>query len=117
VAASLHNIFIFVTDVAKARHFYVVLLGLPAAGENEMMIEFFPGSTTTMSVALALQDDAKVMVGRHTGITLKIDGLEAVCRTLANHGVTFAVPFEAGPWGKMAVVADPDGNQLRLWER
>jgi len=117
MAASLHNIFIFVTDVAKAKRFYAELLGLPLAGENEMMIEFFPGAPTTMSVALALQDDAIGMVGRHTGITLKIEGLEAVCRTLAAEGITFAVPFEATPWGKMAVVADPDGNQLRLWER
>jgi predicted enzyme related to lactoylglutathione lyase len=117
MAASLHNIFIFVTDVPRAKGFYVDQLGLPLAGENEMMLEFFPGAATTMSVALALQDDAVGMVGRHTGITLKIDGLEAVCRTLSAAGTAFVVPYEATPWGKMAVVADPDGNQIRLWER
>lgn len=117
MAAALHNVFVFVTDIAAAKRFYGDLLGLPLAGENEMMIEFFPGAPTTMTVALALQDDARAMVGRHSGITLKIDDLENVCATLAAAGVTFVIPFEASPWGKMAVVADPDGNQLRLWHR
>lgn len=117
MTVSLHNIFIFVTDVPRARQFYADLLGLPAAGENEMMIEFFPGAATTMTVALALQDEARAMVGRHTGITLKIDGLEEVCRRLSDAGVVFAMPYEASPWGRMAVVNDPDGNQVRLWSK
>ena len=117
MAASLHNIFIFVTDIPRAKGLYVDQLGLPLAGENEMMLEFFPGSTTTMSVALALQDDAAGMVGRHTGITLKMEGLEALCKKVAAAGTAFVMPFEATPWGKMAVIADPDGNQIRLWER
>ncbi len=114
--ATLHNIFIFVTDISRARRFYGELLGLPIAGENEMMIEFFPGAPTTMTIALALQDEARAMVGRHTGITLKFDQLESLCSQLATENVTFVMPFEASPWGKSAVVADPDGNQLRLWQ-
>lgn len=117
MAASVHNIFIFVTDMAQARRFYADLLGLPVAGENEMMIEFFPGATTTLTVALAFQDESRQMVGRHTGITLKIDAIETVAETLRKNGVRFVSPFEATPWGKMAVVEDHDGNQVRLWNR
>lgn len=115
--SSLHNVFIFVSDIAAAKRFYVDQLGLPVAGENEMMIEFFPGAATTMTVSLAFQDETKALVGGHTGITLKIDGIEAVCDTLSQQGVTFIMPFEASPWGRMAVVADADGNQLRLWSK
>jgi len=115
MAASLHNIFIFVTDMARASSFYAGQLGLPIAGENEMMIEFFPGASPTLTLSLAFQEETRALVGGHTGITLKIDDIDAVCQALAASGVTFVMPYEATPWGKMAVVQDPDGNQIRLW--
>lgn len=117
MAASLHNIFIFVTDIACARDFYAGKLGLPIAGENEMMIEFFPGVSPTLTLSLAFQDETRALVGGHTGITLQVDNIETICKTLAESGVTFVMPFEATPWGKMAVVEDPDKNQLRLWSK
>jgi predicted enzyme related to lactoylglutathione lyase len=113
----MKNIVIFVTDLAKARAFYVDLLGLPLAGQSEMMMEFFPGTSTTMGVALALQDEARKLVGRHTGITLKVERIEELCHKLTAAGVCFVEPMESSPWGKMAVVADSDGNQLALVNR
>ena len=70
---------IFVTDLAKAKTFYVDLLGLPVAGQSEMLMEFFPGASTTLGVSLALHEDARKLVGRHTGITLRVEKIEAVC--------------------------------------
>jgi predicted enzyme related to lactoylglutathione lyase len=113
----MKNIVIFVTDLAKARAFYMDLLGLPLAGQSEMMMEFFPGTSTTMGVALALQDEARKLVGRHTGITLKVERIEELCDKLTAGGVCFVEPLESSPWGKMAVVADSDGNQLALVNR
>ncbi len=114
---TMKNIVIFVTDLARAKVFYCDQLGLPLAGESEMMMEFFPGEKTTMGVALALQDEARKLVGRHTGITLKVEKIEQVCESLKGCGVHFVEPLESSPWGKMAVVADPDGNQLALVNR
>jgi predicted enzyme related to lactoylglutathione lyase len=113
----MKNIVIFVTDLVKAKAFYVDLLGLPLAGQSEMLMEFYPGAPTTLGVALALQDEARKLVGRHTGITLKVDKLEALCETLSSGGARFVEPLESSPWGKMAVIADPDGNQLALVDR
>jgi predicted enzyme related to lactoylglutathione lyase len=113
----MKNIVVFVTDLAKARKFYGDLLGLPVAGQTEMMIEFFPGSSPTMGVALALQDEARKLVGRHTGITLRVEKIEQLCESLKAGGARFVEPLEASPWGKMAVVADPDGNQFALVDR
>jgi len=113
----MKNIVIFVTDLAKAKAFYVDLLGLPLAGQSEMLMEFFPGATTTLGVALALQDEARKLVGRHTGITLTVEKIEELCKALAEGGARFVEPLESSPWGKMAVVADPDGNQLALVNR
>lgn len=113
---TMKNIVVFVTDLARAKAFYTGQLGLPLAGETQMLLEFFPASGTTLGIALALQDEARKLVGRHTGITLQVKGLEKLCETMQTGGVTFVEPLEVSPWGKMAVIADPDGNQLALVE-
>jgi len=113
----MKNIVVFVTDLARAKAFYADTLGLPLAGETEMLLEFFPGSPTTLGVALALQDEARKLVGRHTGITLRVEQIERLCDTLTMAGARFVEPLESSPWGKMAVVADPDGNQFALVDR
>ncbi|BCS55562.1 VOC family protein [Geobacter sp. SVR] len=117
MSISMKNIVVFVTDLAKAKTFYADLLGLPVAGQTEMMIEFLPGAATTLGVALALQDEARKLVGRHTGITLKVEKIEQLCENLKAGGVRFIEHLEASPWGKMAVVADFDGNQFALVDR
>ena len=117
MSVTMKNVVIFVTDLAKSKAFYVDQLGLPLAGQSEMLMEFFPGATTTLGVALALQDEARKLVGRHTGITLTVEKIEELCATLAAGGARFIEPLESSPWGKMAVVADPDGNQLALVNR
>lgn len=117
MSVTMKNVVIFVTDLAKAKAFYVDLLGLPLAGQSEMLMEFFPGATTTLGVALALQDEARKLVGRHTGVTLTVEKIEELYKTLTAGGARIIEPLESSPWGKMAVVADLDGNQLALVDR
>ena len=113
----LKNVVIFVTDLAKAKSFYADLLGLPVAGQSEMLIEFFPGAVTTLGVSLALNEDARSLVGRHTGITLKVENIVELCEKLKTGGVHFVEPLESSPWGKMAVIQDFDGNMIALVDR
>ena len=117
MTVTMKNVVVFVTDLAKAQRFYCELLGLPVAGKSEMLIEFFPGAPTTLGVSLALHDDARRLVGRHTGITLRVEGIEQLCESLRKGGVTFVEPLESSPWGKMAVITDDDGNQFALVDR
>jgi len=114
---SMKNVVVFVTDIAKAKSFYGDLLGFPIAGQSEMMMEFFPGAATTMGVALALHDEARKLVGRHTGITFKVEKIEQLCEKLQTAQVRFIEPLESSPWGKMAVITDFDGNQMALVDR
>lgn len=116
MSITMKNMVVFVTDLARAKSFYADLLGLPLAGESQMLMEFFPGATTTLGIALALQDDARKLVGRHTGITLQVTEIETLCERLKEGSATFIEPLEVSPWGKMAVIADPDGNQYALVE-
>lgn len=113
----LKNIVIFVSDLTKAKSFYVDLLGLPVSGQSEMLMEFFPGAVTTLGVSLALHEDAQKLIGRHTGLTLKVEDIVAVCEALKNGGAHFVEPLESSPWGKMAVIQDFDGNMIALVDR
>lgn len=113
----MKNVVVFVTDLAKAKRFYGELLSLPIAAESEMVLEFFPGAPTTLGVSLALNEDARRLVGRHTGISLRVEGIGQLCESLRAGGVTFVEPLESSPWGKMAVIADFDGNQFALVDR
>lgn len=112
----IKNIVVFVNDFPAARRFYREQLGLAAGQETEYMMEFFPAQGTSLGISLAMHDAAKKLVGRHTGITLNVNGLELLCQRLAEKGVRFTEPLESTPWGKMAVVADPDGNEFALVE-
>ena len=60
--------------------------------------------------------DAKKLVGRHTGITLFVPDLLHYCGDLHARGVRFVTEPTQQPWGIMAMIADPDGNILALWE-
>jgi predicted enzyme related to lactoylglutathione lyase len=114
---SMKNVVVFVRDQEIARKFYVDQLGLPLVEQTQMMMEFFPGEGARFGVAVALHEAAMPLVGRHTGITLRVPELVELYKKLTAAGVKFAEPLEASPWGKMAVVCDPDGNQIALVDR
>ena len=116
MVTKMRNVVVFVRDMDKARHFYKEQLKLPLAQESVATMEFFPGSTSTLGVALAMHEAAMPLVGRHTGITLVVSNLDELYQELIAAGVKFPEPLEKSPWGKMAVVQDPDGNQFALVE-
>ncbi|SNB47750.1 VOC family protein [Geobacter sp. DSM 9736] len=111
----MKNIVVFVKDFEAAKHFYKEVLQLPLVQESMAIMEFFPGPTT-LGIAMAMHEAAMPLVGRHTGITLTVKDIDEYCRRLSEAGVEFAEPLEKTPWGKMAVVKDPDGNQFALVE-
>lgn len=114
---SMKNVVIFVRDLAIAKKFYVEQLGLPLVQETQMMLEFFPGDGVKLGVAMAMHEAAMPLVGRHTGVSLRVPELVELYKTMVAAGVKFAEPLEASPWGKMAVVCDPDGNQIAMVDR
>jgi predicted enzyme related to lactoylglutathione lyase len=63
-----------------------------------------------------MHEAAMPLVGRHTGITLTVEKIDETCKTMEAAGVRFVEPLEKSPWGKMAVIADPDGNQFAITE-
>lgn len=112
---SLHSIAIFVNDIGRAVEFYRDKLELPLTKQGSFGAEFLEGETH-ISVHPAVHKEAKSLVGRHTGITLFVPELLHFCGVLHDRGVRFTTEPTQQSWGIMAMIADPDGNVLALWE-
>jgi predicted enzyme related to lactoylglutathione lyase len=114
-APAVYSIAIFVNDIGRAVEFYRDALALPLATQGSFGAEFF-GEGTRIGVHPAVHQDARALVGRHTGITLYVPDLLHYCGELHERGVRFVTEPTQQAWGIMAMVADPDGNVLALWE-
>lgn len=112
---SLYSVAIFVEDVDRAIAFYRDALGLPLRARGSFGAEFLDGETR-IGVHPAAHAEAKGMVGRHTGLTFRVDGLLHFCGDLHAKGVRFVTEPTQQAWGIMAMIADPDGNMMALWE-
>jgi predicted enzyme related to lactoylglutathione lyase len=112
---SLYSIAIFVNDIGRAVEFYRDKLGLPMSKQGSFGAEFLEAGTR-LGVHPAVHPEAKSLVGRHTGITLFVPDLLHYCGVLHDRGVRFMTEPTQQSWGVMAMVADPDGNVLALWE-
>jgi lactoylglutathione lyase len=112
---AVYSIAIFVSDIERALEFYRDQLALPLVRQGSFGAEFF-GEGTRIGVHPAVHPDARALVGRHTGITLFVPDLLHYCGDLHQRGVRFVTEPTQQAWGIMAMVADPDGNVLALWE-
>jgi len=111
----LYSVAIFVHDITRAVEFYRDALRLPLGKQGSFGAEFFTEGTR-IGVHPAVHADSKSLVGRHTGITLHVPELLEYCGDLQARGVRFVAEPTQQAWGIMAMVADPDGNVLALWE-
>jgi len=116
MTATFHSAAIFVTDIDRAVAFYETTLGLPLRARGSFGAEFFPDGPR-LGIHPALHPNAQQMVGRETGVTLHVaDGLLDLCSRLMDAGVKFVQEPTQQSWGIMAMIADPDGNRLALWQ-
>ena len=112
---TLYSVAIFVHDIGRAVEFYRDTLGLPMTKHGSFGAEFLEGDTH-VGVHPAVHPQAKALVGRHTGITLFVPDLLHYCGVLHDRGVRFLTEPTQQSWGIMAMISDPDGNVLALWE-
>lgn len=112
---TLHSIALFVTDIERAKRFYRDELGLPMVKEGSFGAEFLE-APPHLGVHPAIHPDARALVGRHTGLTLRVEGILGYCERLHDQGVRFLAEPTRQSFGIMAMIADPDGNILALWD-
>ena len=108
---SLAFVGIPVTDMQRARSFYEGVLGLRVT--EEMMggkwVEYDLGNNT---LAIANVGPQWAPSEQGTGAALEVDDFEEAVKGLKDQNVPFAVePFES-PCCRMAIIQDPDGNNI-----
>jgi len=100
-----------VTDVKRARGFYEGVLGLSAA--EVMMggqwIEYDLGNNT---IAIANVGPQWMPSDQGTGAALEVDDFEGAVKWLKDQHVPFAVEACESPCCRMAIIQDPDGNNI-----
>ena len=110
ISPQLQSVFVFVRDLDRALFFYCGTLGFPLrrqwAGGAEV-----GDSGAAIILAVADDDTAPEATGRSTGLTFAVDG--RTYESLAQRGVFAAQPVHY-PWGMLAIVIDPDGNEFAM---
>ena len=106
-----------VSDQDRARDFYVGQLGFELVRDDDAVpgrrwVQVAPrGGVTSLTLVTWFET---MPAGSLQGLVLAFDDLDRVCRVLEEHGVEFDRPLQEQPWGREAVVRDPDGNRLVL---
>ena len=104
----IEQIHLRVTDIAAARAFYAGKLKLPLVAAGDDLAIFDTGQAK-----LILEKGEAAAKGVEFGFT--VESLEATVAALIAANVRIVVPPRTEDWGgRVAKVADPDGNTLSL---
>lgn len=118
MTAQLWYVNVFVGDFDAAVSFYRDTLGLKLNfKEDEHGYASFDTGAVGFAIARVAPDadNYKSLVGRLTGVGLSVQSLDDEHKRLASMGVDFSMPPTKQPWGGyMAMMKDPDGNELYL---
>lgn len=121
-------VLIYVTDVAKTRHFYETVLGLPVKRSSHLKTIFETGNCTLELMSqldngpqAAQMDDKRGWDRNKTLISFFVDDIEAEVAALESRGAhcisgirpTVSDPG-VPPRGRLAQFMDPEGNIIEI---
>lgn len=115
----LDTVRIFVSDVNRSKPFYKDVLGLnlETDGSEDGFIVFRSGSVKMVVENSESSDETtgELLVGRFTGLSLKVPNIYESYERLVSSGVEFLDPPEQQPWGGwLASFKDVDNNILTI---
>lgn len=115
----LDTVRIFVSDVNCSKPFYKDVLGLnlETDGSEDGFIVFRSGSIKMVVENSESSDETtgELLVGRFTGLSLKVPNIYESYERLVSSGVEFLDPPEQQPWGGwLASFKDVDNNILTI---
>ncbi len=100
-----------VRDMKRARAFYEDTLGLKVS--EEMMggnwVEYSLGNNT---LAIASVGPEWLPSDQGTGAALEVENFDDAIKWLKDRNVTFSTEAFESPCCRMAIIMDPDGNQI-----
>jgi catechol 2,3-dioxygenase-like lactoylglutathione lyase family enzyme len=101
-----------VTDVDRAKEFYVEKIGFHADHDHQVTddLRFVqltpPGSACSIVIGTGITEMAP---GSQKGLQVVVEDVEAVRRELVGRGVETG-EVDVQPWGSFIYFSDPDGN-------
>jgi len=105
-----------VTDVDRAKSFYVDQVGFNADHDHQVNedLRFVqltpPGSACSIVMGTGISD---MPPGSQHGVQVVVADVQAARNALIEHGVE-ASEIDVQPWGSFVTFADPDGNTWAL---
>jgi catechol 2,3-dioxygenase-like lactoylglutathione lyase family enzyme len=105
-----------VTDVDRAKSFYVDQVGFNADHDHEVndALRFVqltpPGSACSVVLGTGITD---MTPGSQRGLQVVVDDVESARQQLIGKGVA-ASEIDVQPWGSFVTFSDPDGNTWSL---
>ncbi len=105
-----------VSDIDRAKAFYVDRVGFTADGDHQVNDElrFVQLTPPGSACSIALTSGAHQMApGSVEGLQMVVDDAEATRQTLAARGVDVS-DVQVFPWGSFVFFQDPDGNGWAL---
>jgi predicted enzyme related to lactoylglutathione lyase len=112
----LELVFVPVTDVDRAKSFYVDQAGFHADVDQQVneALRFVqltpPGSACSIAIGTGLVD---MQPGSLRGLQIVVADVEAARQQLIGRGVQ-ASDVDVQPWGSFVTFSDPDGNTWSL---
>jgi predicted enzyme related to lactoylglutathione lyase len=112
----LEVVFVPVTDVDRAKAFYVDQVGFHADHDQQVndALRFVqltpPGSACSVAMGTGITD---MEPGSQRGVMIVVDDVESARQQLIDRGVR-ASAIDVQPWGSFVTFTDPDGNSWSL---
>ena len=108
----ISHIVLPVSDVQKAREWYVNRLGFTLERERDEAVGIKDQSGLTMFLVKTTDP----LAGQKITLTVQVDNVDSKHQELARLGVNFVSPPKRQFWGYGAEVLDPDGYVNHLWD-
>ncbi|MGH3435468.1 MAG: VOC family protein [Sciscionella sp.] len=112
----LELVFVPVTDVDRAKKFYVEQVGFHADHDQQVNADLRfvqltpPGSACSIAIGTGITD---MPPGSQRGLQVVVEDAKAARQQLVDRGVT-ASDVDEQPWGSFVTFSDPDGNAWAL---
>jgi lactoylglutathione lyase len=108
-------VILLVRDMKQSSEFYRNVLGMQLKHDSEDWVEFSKGTTTVLALHPARKTHNTL---KRTGMLVgfNVSDLDDVCHQLEKKKVKFYKKQTEEPFGKHAIIQDPDGHLISLVE-
>lgn len=114
--AGIGGVFFRARDPAVLQRWYAEHLGVQPPPETYDEPEWHQEAGPTVFAAFSESEEHFGRPGQRWSINFRVRDLDAMVAQLEHAGIEVEPDAEVYPNGRFAVLADPEGNPVQLWE-